>query len=221
MPRRRFPVSRYPREVSSLLSRALRLARSAAGTTLRAAAETALRPATRRPRPAPPRTGHAARPGPPGDRPAHPGAVDRSGAAHGVTVEYDVARLGLPPLQYAPERDGDPDPGEVVWTWVSYEDDPSQGKDRPVLVISRQGERLVVLQLTSKDKDRDRAAEAARGRHWLDIGTGAWDSRGRDSEVRLDRPLWAAAGDVRREGAALDRARYDDVVRALREVHAR
>lgn len=147
--------------------------------------------------------------------------VDRSEAAHGVTVEYDVSRLGLPPLQYAPDRDGDPDPGEVVWTWVSYEDDPSQGKDRPVLVLSRDGDRLVVLQLTSQDKDRDRAVEAARGRYWLDIGTGAWDSRGRPSEVRLDRPLWAAAGDVRREGAALDRARYDEVVRALREVHAR
>ena len=38
-----------------------------------------------------------------------------------------------------PERDGEPDPGEVVWAWVPYEDDPSQGKDRPVLVLEPTG----------------------------------------------------------------------------------
>ena len=38
---------------------------------------------------------------------------------------------------YAPEVDGEPDPGEVVWGWVPYEDDPQQGKDRPVLLIAR------------------------------------------------------------------------------------
>ena len=41
--------------------------------------------------------------------------------------------------EYAPEIDGEPDPGEVVWGWVPYEDDPSQGKDRPVLLIGRSG----------------------------------------------------------------------------------
>ena len=39
------------------------------------------------------------------------------------------------PGRYAPEIDGEPDPGEVVWAWVPYEDDPSQGKDRPVLLL--------------------------------------------------------------------------------------
>ena len=41
--------------------------------------------------------------------------------------------------EYAPEIDGEPDPGEVVWGWVPYEDDPSQGKDRPVLVLATAG----------------------------------------------------------------------------------
>ena len=36
---------------------------------------------------------------------------------------------------YEPVADGQPDPGEVVWAWVPYEEDPSQGKDRPVLLI--------------------------------------------------------------------------------------
>ena len=31
------------------------------------------------------------------------------------------------PGRYAPEADGQPDPGEVVWAWVPYEDDPTQG----------------------------------------------------------------------------------------------
>jgi hypothetical protein len=30
--------------------------------------------------------------------------------------------------EYAPDLDGDPDPGEVVWTWVPYEDDPSKAR---------------------------------------------------------------------------------------------
>ena len=37
-------------------------------------------------------------------------------------------------LVYAPDLDGRADPGEVVWTWVAYEEDASQGKDRPVPV---------------------------------------------------------------------------------------
>ena len=36
--------------------------------------------------------------------------------------------------------DGDADPGEVVWTWVPYQEDSSVGKDRPAVVIGAQGE---------------------------------------------------------------------------------
>ncbi len=42
-------------------------------------------------------------------------------------------------IAYAPKPDGRPDPGEVVWAWVPYEDDPNQGKDRPVLLVARDG----------------------------------------------------------------------------------
>ena len=38
--------------------------------------------------------------------------------------------------RYAPRRNGRPDPGEVCWGWVPYEEDASQGKDRPILVIA-------------------------------------------------------------------------------------
>ena len=119
-------------------------------------------------------------------------------------------------LEYAPDVDGAPDPGEVVWTWVAYEDDPTQGKDRPVLLVGRDGEQLLGLALTSKDHDRDHDQEARAGRHWLDLGTGPWDSRGRPSEVRLDRLLHVDPDSVRREGAVLDEPRFAAVVRAAR-----
>lgn len=121
---------------------------------------------------------------------------------------------------YSPQADGEPDPGEVVWAWVAYEDDPSQGKDRPVLVIGRDGDGLLCLQLTSKDHDRDAEDEARYGRYWMDVGSGNWDRDQRDSEVRLDRLLRMPESEVRREGAALDRDVFDAVVAAAREHHA-
>src|SRR3954453_6480456 len=125
----------------------------------------------------------------------------------------------VPRTSYAPKSDGRPDPGEVVWTWVPYEDDPSRGKDRPVLVLSRDRGQLVCLQLTSKDHDRDAAQEASWGRHWTDVGSGGWDRERRPSEVRLDTLLRVRESDVRREGAALDRSVFDRVVREAGAFH--
>ena len=122
---------------------------------------------------------------------------------------------------YSPEADGLPDPGEVVWTWVPYEDDPAMGKDRPVVVLSRTADGfLLCLQLTSQDHDLDAAQEASWGRHWMDVGTGGWDPSGRPSEVRLDRLLRLPEAGVRREGAALDQPVFDAVVVAAREFHS-
>jgi hypothetical protein len=115
---------------------------------------------------------------------------------------------------YAPRADGQADPGEIVWAWVPYEDDPARGKDRPVLVLGREEGSLLALMLTSKDHDRDAAEEARAGRHWMDVGSGGWDRQGRPSEVRLDRLLRLDPSAVRREGAALDRGVFDRVVEA-------
>ena len=100
-------------------------------------------------------------------------------------------------VAYNPRTDGKPDPGEVVWAWVPYEEDASQGKDRPVLLIGRDRRRLYGLMLTSQDHDRDAADEARHGRYWMDVGAGGWDRERRPSEVRLDRLLTLAPGDVR------------------------
>ncbi len=118
----------------------------------------------------------------------------------------------VPRFGYAPRADGRPDPGEVVWAWVPYEEDASQGKDRPVLVIGQEDGVLLALALTSKDHDVDAAQEHRDGREWMDIGTGAWDARGRPSEVRLNRLLRLDPSGVRREGAALPRDVFDAVL---------
>lgn len=121
---------------------------------------------------------------------------------------------------YEPEQDGEPDPGEVVWAWVPFEDDPDRGKDRPVLAVGLDGSDLLCLQLTSKDHDRDAEDEARYGRYWMDVGSGGWDRDGRPSEVRLDRLLRLPESEVRREGAALERSVFDAVVAAAKQHHA-
>ena len=122
-------------------------------------------------------------------------------------------------IGYRPEADDDPDPGEIVWAWVAYDDDPSQGKDRPVLLLGERDGRWLGLMLSSQDHDVDAADEARYGRYWMDVGTGAWDGEERPSEVRLDRLLRLPEAEVRREGAALDRGTFDAVVAAAREFH--
>lgn len=112
-------------------------------------------------------------------------------------------------LVYAPNLDGDADPGEIVWTWVAYEDDPRQGKDRPVLVVGRDGRNLLGLMLSS-NSERDGQ------RHWYALGPGAWDREQRPSWVRLDRVLTVDEDGIRREGAVLDRVRFEAVAQELR-----
>ncbi|MCO5311252.1 MAG: type II toxin-antitoxin system PemK/MazF family toxin [Austwickia sp.] len=116
---------------------------------------------------------------------------------------------------YDPHDDDRADPGEVVWAWVPYEEDPAKGKDRPALVVGRDGEWLLALPVTSKDHDRDADQEAAAGRFWVDLGTGGWDARGRPSEARVNRVVRLAPDAVRRIGARLDRTRFDEVCAAM------
>jgi hypothetical protein len=110
---------------------------------------------------------------------------------------------------YAPDLDGQADPGEIVWTWVVYEEDPSRGKDRPVLVVGRDRTTLLGLMLSSQERHvADRA--------WVGIGSGSWDSEGRASWVRLDRVLDVPEESIRREGAILERETFEVVAARLR-----
>lgn len=129
----------------------------------------------------------------------------------------------LPTTRYAPNPNGRPDAGEVVWAWVPYEEDHSQGKDRPVLLIASHPttpDVFLALPLTSKDHDRDAAQEQRAGRLWMDVGSGPWDLSGRPSEVRLNRVLTLRESDIRREGAAMDEKAFTRVLDAAQEAVA-
>jgi hypothetical protein len=112
-------------------------------------------------------------------------------------------------LVYAPDLDGRADPGEIVWTWVVYEDDPTRGKDRPVLVVGRDRSTLLGLMLSSQEHHRN-------DRDWVGIGSGTWDYEGRASWVRLDRVLDVPEEGIRREGAILERDVFEVVAARLR-----
>ena len=115
-------------------------------------------------------------------------------------------------FEYSPCLDGDPDPGEVVWAWVPYEEDASQGKDRPVVIIGRRGHHLVGVPLTSKRHETEPQVA---------VGTGPWDRERRPSYAKLERLLEIDPQQVRREGAVLTRAHFDDVVAGVERERSR
>ena len=127
------------------------------------------------------------------------------------TKDYPGDYDRRPQLSYDPHPDRMADPGEVVWTWVPFEEDYSQGKDRPVLIVGRDGDWLLGLMLTSQDHDDRAGYEHREGRWWCNIGSGDWDSQHRDSEVRTDRILRVDPDNVRRLAGRLAKDRFDVV----------
>jgi hypothetical protein len=136
-----------------------------------------------------------------------------------ITAGRPVARTMVPTadrarrLVYAPDLDGRADPGEVVWAWVVYEDDPTKGKDRPVLVVGRDRQTLLGLMLSSQ-------ARRAHDPGWVHVGAGSWDYEGRPSWVRLDRVLDVPEESIRREGAIMDRLTFEVVAARLRSEYS-
>jgi hypothetical protein len=114
-------------------------------------------------------------------------------------------------IVYAPDPDGGADPGEIVWAWVPFEEHDGRGKDRPLLIVGRDGDGgLLGLMLSSQHSRSD-------DRDWLPIGSGGWDRAGRDSFVRLDRVFEVPEHGIRRESAVLPRERFDRVAVELRD----
>lgn len=133
-----------------------------------------------------------------------PGATTAPPATQ--TVEVDPPRRLT--LSYAPQRDNAPDGGEIVWTWVPYEERDGRGKDRPVLVIARaDATRSYAVRLTSKPHDGER--------QYLALGTGEWDPQHRPSWIDIDQLYLVPDAAMRREAAALGRKRFDVVAAAL------
>lgn len=138
--------------------------------------------------------------------PSEPDSPGRSGPT--ATVQVDPRRVGPVRTGYAPVSDGDPDPGEVVWTWVPFEEHDGRGKDRPVLVVAAEAAgSVLVVQLTSRNHDGDP--------DFVAVGAGGWDGEGRPSWVNLSRVLRVFPAGMRRESIGLDRAAFDRVIHRL------
>lgn len=124
------------------------------------------------------------------------------------TVQVNPERIRDVAVGYSPSRNDVPDSGEVIWTWVPYEENDGRGKDRPVLVIGRHGlERVYAVRMTSRPHDGDR--------DYLSIGSGGWDSQGRESWVDIEQLYSVHHKGMRREAAVLDARRYGRVAEAL------
>lgn len=124
------------------------------------------------------------------------------------TIQVDPERIRDVAVGYSPTHNDAPDSGEVIWTWVPYEENDGRGKDRPVLVIGRQSaDRVYAVRMTSKPHDGDR--------DFLSIGSGGWDSRGRESWVDIEQLYSVHHDGMRREAAVLDKGRYRRVAEAL------
>lgn len=80
-----------------------------------------------------------------------------------------------------------------------------------MLLIGHDGDILLGLMLTSKDHDHPGHDD----RDYVDIGTGPWDRQRRPSEAKIDRIIRVDPAGIRREGAVLGRAAFDEVAKAL------
>ena len=127
-----------------------------------------------------------------------------------ATVEVDPHRIGPVRMSYSPQTDGAPDPGEVVWTWVPFEEHDGRGKDRPVLIVAAEpAGTYLAVQLTSKDHDGEG--------DFVSVGAGRWDGEHRPSWVNLDRVIRVHEGGMRREAAALPREPFERVTDRLHQ----
>lgn len=154
------------------------------------------------PRPSAPKSSSAQSSAPKPSAPASTGVYDGS--------DYPGDYRDMINFEYSPSLDGDADPGEIVWTWVPFEEDHSQGKDRPVLLVGRDGEYLLALMMTSKDHNNREHADS----NYLDIGSGPWDPQGRASEVKLNRVIRVRPDAMRREGAIMPEDTFRLIERA-------
>jgi hypothetical protein len=127
-----------------------------------------------------------------------------------ATREIDPHLIGPVRTSYSPHADAAPDPGEIVWTWVPFEENDGRGKDRPVLVVAAESAgTYLAVQLTSKDHDGEG--------DFVSIGAGGWDGERRPSWVNLDRVIRVHEGGMRREAAALPREPFERVTDRLRQ----
>ncbi|MGR4009725.1 hypothetical protein FW756_03925 [Leucobacter sp. 1207-22] len=133
----------------------------------------------------------------------------RDGGADSITRDLTLAEKQSLRFEYAPNRDGDPDPGEVVWTWVPYAENDGRGKDRPVLILGRVSHTALAGCYLSTKQHRD----------FIPVGTGGWDPQHRPSFLSPERLLRVTHAGMRREGHEVDRETFIAAATAVARTH--
>ncbi|MFJ9180250.1 type II toxin-antitoxin system PemK/MazF family toxin [Streptomyces sp. NPDC102360] len=108
------------------------------------------------------------------------------------------------PRSRAPRvRGGGPQPGDIWWALVPYEDGPG-GKDRPCLVLSVRRGVATVAKITSRYHDERPGVIA------LPPGS-VGDAHGRASFLETDELRSVPVGDFRRRAGVIDPGLWDQV----------
>ena len=127
----------------------------------------------------------------------------------GATRDLPRSEIARLTPSYTPNPDGDPDPGEVVWTWVPFVENDGRGKDRPVLIIaSIDAQTTAGCYLSTKYHDG-----------FIEVGTGGWDPQGRESYLNPERILRITHEGMRREGHVLPEKRFRAAVHEIGAEH--
>lgn len=126
-----------------------------------------------------------------------------------ATSEMTSAEVRELQPSYEPSTDGDPDPGEVIWTWVPFVENDGRGKDRPVLILARVDSQTVAGCYLSTKQHRD----------YVGVGTGKWDSQGRQSYLNPLRVLRVSNEGMRREGAIMPRQQFEKAMTEIIDFH--
>lgn len=122
-----------------------------------------------------------------------------------VAPSETMARL----IFYAPDMDGQTDPGEVVWIWAPADGPGKPPRERAMVVVGRNRNSILGLLISCNPEHRN-------DDNWLDIGSGGWDPRGRQSWVRLDRIIEVSELGIRRQGTVIPQGRFERIANRLR-----
>ena len=129
---------------------------------------------------------------------------DRRKAHAAKLVVAPTARVARS-IYYAPDMDGQAEPGEVVW--VTVPSNPPE--ERSLLIVGREHHDVFGL-LISPEKQHDGKPD------WLAIGSGPWEDSGDPCWVRLDKTLKVSEQDVHRRGTSIPERRFERIANALR-----
>ncbi|HCT14606.1 MAG TPA: hypothetical protein DIW82_07400 [Corynebacterium nuruki] len=133
--------------------------------------------------------------------------VARERTPEPVTVTTPSALLARPVI-YAPDMDGQADPGEVIWYRIKRSKDTAP-ELRACLVVGRHNHTLLGLLISSNP-------EHAEDNNWILIGTGLWDPKGNPCWARVDRVVEIQESRIQRRGVSMPERRYDRIATVLR-----